>query len=73
MNKIVRTSYPVSALPEDLRRDLDPCARATVTVETTVTTARRSIAEIFSARKAPGLSAQAIDRELRASREAWGD
>lgn len=73
MNKIVKTGYPVSALPEDLRQNLDPCAQAIVTVETMTPTAQRSITEIFSARQTPGLSAQAIDGELRASRDAWCD
>jgi len=76
MNKITREHYPASKLPEDLREGVDPKSIVTVTV--TVETLQRpeqvmSLEEIFAARQPPFRTAEEIDADIRALRDAWDD
>jgi hypothetical protein len=74
MNSIVRSNYPASKLPEDLRDGVD--ASATVTV--TVTVEQRpgkvmSLEEIWAARRPPYRTKEEIDTEIRRQRDEWDD
>ena len=74
MNRIVKAHYPVSALPEDLRRGFDPAAEVTVIVEETDRPEKiHSIEELFAARRPPFRSAEEIDRQIRQDRDGWND
>ena len=74
MNRIVKTRYPVSALPEDLRQGLDPKAEVTVTVEETERPEKvMTLDEIFAARRPPFRLAEDIDSQIRALRDEWDD
>ena len=72
MSKIVKAHYPVSALPEDLRQGLSPSGEVTVTLEETDhRLVKRSVRELFAARRPPFKSAEEIDQELRNQRDTW--
>lgn len=75
MNSIVKSNYPVSKLPEDLRDGMDPTSKVTVTV--TVEEQRpehvRSLDEIFASRRPPFRSAEEIDAEIRRQRDEWDE
>ena len=74
MNRIVKTHYPISALPEDLRQGLDPAADVTVIVEETERPDKiMSIEELFAARRPPFRSADDIIQDIRKQRDAWDD
>jgi hypothetical protein len=74
MNSIVRSNYPASKLPEDLRDGVDPSATVTVTV----TVEQRpdkvmSLEEIWAARRPPYRTKEEIDAEIRRQRDEWDD
>jgi hypothetical protein len=74
MNSIVRSNYPASKLPEDLREGINP----SVTVTVTVTVEERpdkvmSLEEIFAARRPPYKTKEEIDAEVRRQRDEWDD
>jgi hypothetical protein len=75
MNSIVKSNYPASKLPEDLRTGMDPAS--TVTVIITVEERRPehvlSLEEIFAQRRPPFRSAKEIDEAVRRDRDAWND
>jgi hypothetical protein len=75
MNSIIKSNYPASKLPEDLRAGVDPASTVTVTV--TVEEQRpariRSLDEIFASRQPPFRSAKEIDAEIRRERDEWDD
>jgi hypothetical protein len=72
MNRIVKTHYPVSALPEDLRQGLDPQAEVTVIVEETERSEKiMTLDEIIAARRPPFRSAEDIMRQIESSRDEW--
>lgn len=74
MNKIVRTHYPVSELPDDLRLEAGPASHVTVTLEPEEPPGRRpTLDEIMSRRQPPFLTADQIDTHIRAERDAWDD
>jgi hypothetical protein len=74
MNRIVKTRYPVSALPEDLRQGLDLTAEVTVIVEETERPAKvMTLDEILAARRPPFRSAEDIDRQISQLRDEWDD
>ena len=72
MNSIVRSNYPASRLPEDLRDGMDPSATVTVTV--TVEEKPKhvmSLEEVFAMRRPPYRSKGDIDAEIRRQRDEW--
>jgi hypothetical protein len=75
MNSIVKSNYPVSKLPEDLRDGVDPASTVTVTI--TVEEARPahvlSLEEIFALRQPPFRSKEEIDADIRRDRDEWDD
>lgn len=74
MNRIVKAHYPVSALPEDLRQGLDLSTDVTVIVEQPdQPRRRRTIAELYAARRPPFRSAEDIARQIREMRDEWDD
>ena len=75
MNSIVRSNYPVSKLPEDLRAGVDPAATATVTVTVEEQRPEKvlSLEEIFALRQPPYRSKEEIDSEIRRQRDEWDD
>ncbi|MGO8739952.1 hypothetical protein [Rhodoblastus sp.] len=74
MNRIVKTHYPVAALPEDLRQGLDLKAEVTVIVEETERPEKvMTLDEIIAARRPPFRSAEDIMRQIEEDRDAWND
>jgi hypothetical protein len=75
MNSIVRSNYPASKLPEDLRAGVDLASTVTVTV--TVEEDRpqhvMSLDEILASRTPPYRSKEDIDADIRRQRDEWGD
>jgi len=75
MNSIVRSNYPASKLPPDLRGDVDPSTTVTVTV--TVEEERpehvMSLEEIWALRRPPFRSKEEIDADIRRQRDEWDD
>jgi hypothetical protein len=74
MNSIVRSNYPASKLPADLRDGMDPAATVTVVV----TVEERpdkvlSLDEIWAARRPPYRTKEEIDAEIRRQRDEWDD
>ncbi|WP_460448125.1 hypothetical protein [Alsobacter sp. SYSU BS001988] len=82
MNKIVRRHYPVSALPDDLRREFADAREVTVTIETTEPDSMSqedlgarerdqvmSFEDIFAQRRPPFRSAEEIMAEIREGRD----
>ena len=45
MNKIVRTHYPASRLPDDIRADLPPNSQVTIMLEDAVEPVRKTMTE----------------------------
>lgn len=74
MNRIVRENYPVSKLPEDLRKGLDAPV-VNVTVEEAEQPPREvmTLEEIFALRRPPFRTKEEIDEELRRQRDEWDD
>ena len=70
MNRIVKENYPVSKLPDDLRKGLESSV-VTVTIDEREGSPkiRPTIAEIFARRQPPFKSKQEIDTEWRRQRE----
>ena len=75
MNKFVREHYPASRLPDDLRGDIDPARRVTVTVVEEEAPPERvmPLEEIIALRQPPYRSAAEIDEAIRRDRDAWGE
>ena len=74
MNSIVRSNYPASKLPDDLRGDMDPGAKVTVTVTVEQRPERvMSLEEIFALRKPPYRTKKEIDADVRRQRDEWDD
>ena len=75
MNSIVRSNYPASKLPADLRGDVDPATTVTVTV--TVEEKRpehvMSLEEIWALRRPPYRTKEEIDADIRQQRDEWND
>lgn len=72
MNRIVREHYPVSRLPEDIRRDLEGTTSVTLTVEVDPPAVSRTRAVLRRARKLreagiikPVTEREAVDRVRR--------
>jgi len=75
MNRIIRTHYPASRLPDDLREGVDPDATVTVTVTQEEKAPERvmTLEEIFAARRPPFRTAEEIDADIRRHRDEWDD
>jgi hypothetical protein len=75
MNRTIKTHYPVSALPEDLRHGLSLDGEVTVILEENgfPIAKKRSVRELFAARRPPFRSAEDIDRDLDGLREDRND
>ncbi|HEX9904135.1 MAG TPA: hypothetical protein VGA77_04150 [Propylenella sp.] len=76
MNTFTREHYPASKLPEELREGIDPNRQVTVTVvEEEASPERVMTLEEILAAAAPyrRRSAEQIDAQIRAERDAWGD
>jgi hypothetical protein len=72
MNTIVKSNYPVSKLPEDLRDGMDLSASVTVTVTVEERPERvMTLEEIFAARRPPYRTKEEIDAEIRRQRDEW--
>jgi hypothetical protein len=75
MNSIVRSNYPASKLPDDLRHNIDPSSTVTVTV--TVEEKRpekvMTLEEIWANRRPPYRTKEEIDAEIRRQRDEWDD
>jgi hypothetical protein len=72
MNTIVKSNYPVSKLPEELRDGMDPSSTVTVTVTVEERPEKvMSLEEIFAARRPPYRTKEEIDAELRRQRDEW--
>jgi hypothetical protein len=74
MNSIVKSNYPASKLPEDLRDGVDPAATVTVivTVEDRPDNVM-SLEEIWALRRPPYRTKEEIDAEIRRQRDEWND
>jgi hypothetical protein len=74
MNSIVKSNYPASKLPEDLRDGVDPAATVTVivTVEDRPDNVM-SLEEIWALRRPPYRTKEEIDAEIRRQRDEWDD
>ena len=72
MNRIVKENYPVSKLPEDLRKGLGSSV-VTVTIDERDGSqkTRPTNAEIFARRRPPFKSKEEIDAEWRRQRDEW--
>ena len=65
-------NYPASRLPEELRGDIDPDQRVTVSiVENASSDAVMSLEEIFAAGSSARRTSADIDMELRRQRDSW--
>lgn len=65
--------YPASRLPEELRGDIDPDQRVTVSItEKASSDVIMSLEEIFVAGSSARRSSADIDTELRHQRDSWG-
>lgn len=75
MNKIVRSHYPASKRPADLREGIDPQSEVSVTVEETEKRPEHvmTIDEIFAARQPPFRSSEDIIASIRKDRDDWDD
>ena len=75
MNSIVRSNYPASQLPPDLRGDLDPSSTVTVTVTPEESRPEHvmSLEEIWALRQPPYRSKEEIDADIRRQRDEWDD
>jgi hypothetical protein len=75
MNRIVRENYPASRLPDDLRGDVDPEARVTVTIALEEQHPKHTptLDEIWALRRPPFHTKEEIDAELRRQRDEWDD
>jgi hypothetical protein len=75
MNKFTREHYPASKLPDDLRGQIDPAGRVTVTiVEEEAPHRVRSFEEIFEDTKEFRTRTTAeITASIRAQRDEWDD
>jgi hypothetical protein len=74
MSGIIRSNYPASKLPEDLREGLD--ASATVTVSVTVEQRPdkvMSLEEIWAARRPPYRTKEEIIADIQRQRDEWDD
>ena len=74
MNSIVKSNYPASKLPDDLREGVDPAATVTVIVTVEDRPAElMSFEEIWAQREPPYRSKVEIDAEIRRQRDEWDD
>lgn len=75
MNKIIKEHYPVSKLPVELRKGIDPQGHVTVTVveEEKPPEHVMTLEEIIAARRPPYLTAAEIDEEISRQRDEWDD
>jgi hypothetical protein len=74
MNRIVRSNYPASKLPSDLREGVDPSAMVTIVVSVDDPPGTiMSLEEIFAARHPPYRSREEIDADIRRQRDDWDD
>lgn len=75
MNSIIKSNYPASKLPEDLREGMDPTSTVTVTVTMEETRPKHvpSLDEIFARRRPPFRSKEDIDAAIRRDRDEWDD
>jgi hypothetical protein len=71
MNKMVHEHYPASKLPDDLRGEIDPHVRVTVTVAVEQVPAGQvlSLDEILALRRPPYRTADEIDEDIRRGRD----
>ena len=75
MNRIVRECYPVSELPEDLRRGLDIAATVRVVIEQEEPAPEPALSldELFAMRRPPYRAIEDIVAEVRQQRDEWDD
>lgn len=73
MNRIVRESYPVEKLPEDLRPESARVREVRVTVEEVEGSDKPlTVQEIFALRGPPFRTRAEIDAEVDSLRSEWG-
>jgi hypothetical protein len=70
MNKMVHEHYPAAKLPDDLRGEIDPHVRVTVTVAVEQASPEQtlSLEELLALRRPPYRTAEEIDEDVRRGR-----
>jgi hypothetical protein len=73
MKTIIRTNYPISKLPADLREGFEDTATVTVTILPEEPRPKHvlSLDEIWAMRKPPFRTKEEIDADIRRRRDEW--